>query len=178
MTTTLGTAPTRDVGDNRGAHLLIARTIHNATALRLGPEPLIGAQRIELFSKLAPQHSLWVVTDGLRPFAVIGDDEASRAWLQRRGAALRERGAVGLVVLARLRQLRPALPVLVLSSSEEPDDVRRALYASKIIAYAQGFNQIQAGSAENNWGITPGVLATIYATMTAARMALRWIRGG
>ncbi|MGV8796530.1 DUF2859 domain-containing protein, partial [Pseudomonas aeruginosa] len=35
---------------------------------------------------------------GLRPFAVIGDDEASRVWLQRRAAALRERGAVGLVV--------------------------------------------------------------------------------
>lgn len=42
---------------------------------------------------------------------------------------LRMAGAGGLVVLARLRQLRPALPVLVLSSSEEPDDVRRALAA-------------------------------------------------
>jgi len=42
------------------------------------------------------------------------------------------------------------------------EDVRQALYASKIIAYAQGFNQIQAGSQENGWGITPGVLATIW----------------
>ena len=42
------------------------------------------------------------------------------------------------------------------------EDVRRALYASKIIAYAQGFNQIQAGSAEYDWGITPGDLATIW----------------
>ena len=41
-------------------------------------------------------------------------------------------------------------------------DVRQALYASKIIAYAQGFNQIQAGSQEYDWGITPGVLATIW----------------
>ena len=41
-------------------------------------------------------------------------------------------------------------------------DVRQALYASKIIAYAQGFNQIQAGSDEYGWGITPGVLATIW----------------
>jgi len=41
-------------------------------------------------------------------------------------------------------------------------DVSQALYASKIIAYAQGFNQIQAGSDEYNWGITPGVLATIW----------------
>ena len=42
------------------------------------------------------------------------------------------------------------------------EDVRQALYASKIVAYAQGFNQIQAGSAEYNWGITPGDLATIW----------------
>ena len=42
------------------------------------------------------------------------------------------------------------------------EDVRQALYASKIIAYAQGFNQIQAGSDENHWGVTPGDLATIW----------------
>ena len=40
--------------------------------------------------------------------------------------------------------------------------MRQALYASKIVAYAQGFNQIQAGSAEYDWGITPGDLATIW----------------
>ena len=42
------------------------------------------------------------------------------------------------------------------------EDVRQALYASKIIAYAQGFNQIQAGSAEYNWGINPCGVATIW----------------
>ncbi|MEW2484000.1 NADP-dependent phosphogluconate dehydrogenase [Mycobacterium sp. NPDC051198] len=42
------------------------------------------------------------------------------------------------------------------------EDVRKALYASKIIAYAQGFNQIQAGSAEYGWGITLGDMATIW----------------
>ncbi|OBJ69918.1 NADP-dependent phosphogluconate dehydrogenase [Mycobacterium sp. 1274756.6] len=42
------------------------------------------------------------------------------------------------------------------------EDVRQALYASKIVAYAQGFNQIQAGSAEYDWNITPGDLATIW----------------
>jgi len=42
------------------------------------------------------------------------------------------------------------------------EDVRQALYASKIVAYAQGFNQIQAGSAEYDWGIRPGDLATIW----------------
>lgn len=42
------------------------------------------------------------------------------------------------------------------------EDVRQALYASKIVAYAQGFNQIQAGSAEYGWEVTPGDLATIW----------------
>ncbi|MEO6792920.1 MAG: NADP-dependent phosphogluconate dehydrogenase [Mycobacterium sp.] len=42
------------------------------------------------------------------------------------------------------------------------EDVRQALYASKIVAYAQGFNQIQAGSAEHGWDINPGDLATIW----------------
>ena len=42
------------------------------------------------------------------------------------------------------------------------EDVRQALYASKIVAYAQGFNQIQAGSAEYDWDVTPGDLATIW----------------
>lgn len=42
---------------------------------------------------------------------------------------LRMAGAGGLTVVAQLRRLRPGLPVLVLSSSEDPDDVRRALAA-------------------------------------------------
>jgi 6-phosphogluconate dehydrogenase len=41
-------------------------------------------------------------------------------------------------------------------------DVEQALYASKIVAYAQGFNQIQAGSAEYGWDIDPGAMATIW----------------
>jgi 6-phosphogluconate dehydrogenase len=42
------------------------------------------------------------------------------------------------------------------------DDVRAALYASKVIAYAQGFDQIAAGSDEHDWGVEPGELATIW----------------
>ncbi|GAA4435421.1 NADP-dependent phosphogluconate dehydrogenase [Phytohabitans houttuyneae] len=42
------------------------------------------------------------------------------------------------------------------------EDVEQALYASKIVAYAQGFNQIQAGSAEYNWSIDPGAMSTIW----------------
>jgi 6-phosphogluconate dehydrogenase len=41
-------------------------------------------------------------------------------------------------------------------------DVRRALYASKVVAYAQGFDHIAAGSAEYDWGIDRGAMATIW----------------
>src|SRR6476469_4522414 len=41
-------------------------------------------------------------------------------------------------------------------------DVRRALYASKVVAYAQGFDQIIAGSKEYDWSVDPGAMATIW----------------
>ena len=42
------------------------------------------------------------------------------------------------------------------------EDVRRALYASKVVAYAQGFDQIAAGSAEYDWNVDRGAMATIW----------------
>jgi 6-phosphogluconate dehydrogenase len=42
------------------------------------------------------------------------------------------------------------------------DDVRRALYASKVVAYAQGFDHIAAGSAEYDWDVDRGAMATIW----------------
>ena len=42
------------------------------------------------------------------------------------------------------------------------DDVEEALYASKIVAYAQGFEHIAAGSKEYSWDVEPGSLATIW----------------
>ena len=42
----------------------------SATPVVLGPEALMAPQRIELYSTLAPQQRLWVVSDGLRPFTV------------------------------------------------------------------------------------------------------------
>jgi 6-phosphogluconate dehydrogenase len=41
-------------------------------------------------------------------------------------------------------------------------DVEQALYAAKVVAYAQGFNQIQAGSTEYGWNIDLASLATIW----------------
>ena len=42
------------------------------------------------------------------------------------------------------------------------EDVRKALYASKIVAYAQGFDAIRAGAIENNWDINLGEVAKIW----------------
>ncbi len=42
------------------------------------------------------------------------------------------------------------------------EDVRRALYASKVVAYAQGFDLITAGSAEYEWDVDRGAMATIW----------------
>jgi 6-phosphogluconate dehydrogenase len=42
------------------------------------------------------------------------------------------------------------------------DDVRKALYASKVVAYAQGFDHIEAGSAEFGWNVDRGAMATIW----------------
>lgn len=42
------------------------------------------------------------------------------------------------------------------------DDVRQALYASKICSYAQGMNLIRAKSVEKGWDLTLGELARIW----------------
>jgi 6-phosphogluconate dehydrogenase len=41
-------------------------------------------------------------------------------------------------------------------------DVQEALYASKIVAYAQGFEHLAAGSREFKWNLDLGALATIW----------------
>ena len=82
---------------------------------------------------------------------------------------------IGEAVFARAlsgaREQRDAtignLPAGELSTLDVPkeefiEDVRRALYASKLVAYAQGFDGIKAGSEEHNWGVDPRDLATIW----------------
>lgn len=56
---------------------------------------------------------------GLQPFFLVGDDDASHAWLHHHAASLQERGAVGLVVnvetIAGLTGLRERAPDLQLA---------------------------------------------------------------
>ena len=43
-----------------------------------------------------------------------------------------------------------------------PDDVESALYASKIISYAQGFRLMRAASDEHGWDLDLGTIASIW----------------
>ena len=56
----------------------------------------------------------------------------------------------------------PAAAVPVADRDQFIEDVRLALYASKVVAYAQGFDQIQAASEEYDWHIDRGAVATIW----------------
>ena len=62
-------------------------------------------------------------------------------------------------------ELCPARP-RILEAVADPDafveDVRQALYASKIIAYAQGFDAIVAGAEQYGWDIKKGEIAKIW----------------
>jgi 6-phosphogluconate dehydrogenase len=42
------------------------------------------------------------------------------------------------------------------------EDVEQALYASKIISYAQGFRLMRTASAEHGWDLDPGTIASIW----------------
>lgn len=53
-------------------------------------------------------------------------------------------------------------PTLVKDADAFIEDVRQALYASKMIAYSQGFDEIVAGAEEYGWDIHKGEIAKIW----------------
>ncbi len=100
----------------------------------------------------------WTVKEALDlgvPTTAIGEAVFARALsssLDQRAAA---RGKLPTGTLATFAQLG-------VGREEFIEDVRRALYASKLVAYAQGFDEIRAGSEEHDWDIDPRDLATIW----------------
>ena len=56
----------------------------------------------------------------------------------------------------------PSTPWQVTDRDAFIEDVRHALYASKIIAYSQGFDTIVAGAEKYGWDIKKGDVATIW----------------
>lgn len=59
-------------------------------------------------------------------------------------------------------QLQAIAKSLTSDRAEFVEAVRQALYASKIVSYAQGFVQLQAASAEHNWGLDYGAAALLW----------------
>uniref|UniRef100_A0A1D1Z4I9 6-phosphogluconate dehydrogenase, decarboxylating n=1 Tax=Anthurium amnicola TaxID=1678845 RepID=A0A1D1Z4I9_9ARAE len=53
-------------------------------------------------------------------------------------------------------------PIRKVDGKQLVDDVRQALYASKICSYAQGMNLLRAKSEEKGWGLNLGELARIW----------------
>ncbi|HXR43955.1 MAG TPA: NADP-dependent phosphogluconate dehydrogenase, partial [Pseudolysinimonas sp.] len=56
----------------------------------------------------------------------------------------------------------PAHPATVQDADAFIEDVRQALYASKIIAYSQGFDEIIAGAEQFGWNVHKGDIAKIW----------------
>jgi 6-phosphogluconate dehydrogenase len=56
----------------------------------------------------------------------------------------------------------PSTPWTVSHKPQFIEDVRRALYASKMIAYSQGFDAIVAGAEKYGWDIKKGEIAKIW----------------
>ena len=82
----------------------------------------------------------------LTPLFLVGDDARSRAWLRQRHAALRELGAVGLVVnvesMAALTALRRLAPGLILSPASGDDLAQRlGLRHYPVLITATGIEQ-------------------------------------
>ena len=66
---------------------------------------------------------------------------------------------------ADLRQAARQLPgprPTPTQAAEFADQVEQALYASKLVSYAQGWNMIDVGSREYDWGIDLGKIAVIW----------------
>ena len=96
-------------------------------------------------------------------------DGADRAQPRRPGLGHRRGDLRPLALVApraARRLARPARPAPRACSVDDADafieDVRLALYASKIVAYSQGFDEIRAGAAEYDWSIDLGAVSKIW----------------
>jgi 6-phosphogluconate dehydrogenase len=79
------------------------------------------------------------------------------------GEAVFARGVSGRV--AQREAVRPTItkrPEAAPIPGDFVEQVRQALYSSKVIAYAQGFDLILAGAQEYGWQVNPGAIAKIW----------------
>ncbi|WP_197321821.1 NADP-dependent phosphogluconate dehydrogenase [Saccharomonospora sp. NB11] len=121
-------------------------------------DPATGRPFVDVVADEAEQKGTgrWTVQNGLElGVPITGIAEATFARSLSGHTDLR-RAARGLAGPTRDSSVRANVP------ESFADDVEHALYASKVVAYAQGFHQIQAGSAEYDWNIDLASVAAIW----------------
>lgn len=87
--------------------------------------PLVRAGVAGALQGLAAQDPVLQAGDGVEALACL----AAHADVVAVVLDLRMAGMAGMALLSQLKRLHPDIPALVLSSSEDPDDVRRVLQA-------------------------------------------------
>ena len=121
-------------------------------------DPETGAPLVDVIVDAAGQKGTgrWTAINGLElgvPITGIAESVFARALSS--STAQRVAAQEGQLPSGTIEQLD-------VDKQEFIEDVHRALYAAKLIAYSQGFDEIKAGSEEFGWDVDPRDLATIW----------------
>lgn len=121
-------------------------------------DPDTGAPLVDVIVDAAGQKGTgrWTAINGLElgvPITGIAESVFARALSS--ATAQRAAAQEGQLPSGTIAELN-------VDKAEFVEDVRRALYAAKLIAYSQGFDEIKAGSEEFGWNVDPRDLATIW----------------
>ena len=121
-------------------------------------DPETGAPLVDVIVDAAGQKGTgrWTAINGLElgvPITGIAESVFARALSS--STAQRVAAQEGQLPSGTIKKLD-------VDKAEFIEDVRRALYAAKLIAYSQGFDEIKAGSEEFGWDVDPRDLATIW----------------
>ena len=121
-------------------------------------DPETGAPLVDVIVDAAGQKGTgrWTAISGLElgvPITGIAESVFARALSS--ATAQRAAAQEGQLPSGTITELN-------VDKAEFVEDVRRALYAAKLIAYSQGFDEIKAGSDEFGWNVDPRDLATIW----------------
>ncbi|OFL23298.1 NADP-dependent phosphogluconate dehydrogenase [Corynebacterium sp. HMSC062A03] len=121
-------------------------------------DPETGAPLVDVIVDAAGQKGTgrWTAINGLElgvPITGIAESVFARALSS--ATAQRAAAQEGQLPSGTITELN-------VDKAEFVEDVRRALYAAKLIGYSQGFDEIKAGSEEFGWNVDPRDLATIW----------------